>query len=105
MERIVVIITLTLALVSLSACTEQATATPAPQQEIAQQVARGKYLVTIGGCNDCHTPWKMGAKGPEPDLTRALSGHPSNVVMPAPKKSSDGLWVWSGAVTNTAFAG
>ena len=20
------------------------------------QIARGKYLVTIGGCNDCHTP-------------------------------------------------
>src|ERR1700747_1361967 len=21
-----------------------------------QQVERGKYLVTLGGCNDCHTP-------------------------------------------------
>ena len=28
------------------------------------------------GCNDCHTPWKMGPKGPEPDMTRALTGHP-----------------------------
>src|SRR5215212_7892408 len=101
MERIVIIITLTLALVSLSACTEQATATPAPQQEIAQQVARGKYLVTIGGCNDCHTPLKMGAKGPEPDFSRELSGHPSNVVMPKPPKS-DAPWAWSGAITNTA---
>jgi hypothetical protein len=29
---------------------------------------------TIGGCNDCHTPLKMGPKGPEPDMTRMLSG-------------------------------
>jgi hypothetical protein len=28
------------------------------------KVARGKYLVTTSGCNDCHTPWKMGANGP-----------------------------------------
>jgi len=32
------------------------------------QVARGKYLVTIGGCNDCHTPWVMQPNGkPGPD--------------------------------------
>ena len=24
------------------------------------RVARGKYLVTVAVCNDCHTPWKMG---------------------------------------------
>ncbi len=24
----------------------------------ADIVARGKYLVTVAGCNDCHTPWK-----------------------------------------------
>jgi len=68
-------------------------------------VERGKYLVTIGGCNDCHTPWKMGAKGPEPDMSRMLSGHPSNMVMPAPKSAGTELWAWNGAITNTAFAG
>jgi len=103
MNRIVIIIMLTLALVSLSACTEEATATPATNQ-YSQQVARGKYLVTIGGCNDCHTPLKMGPKGPEPDFSRELSGHPANVVMPKPPKN-DGQWAWSGAMTNTAFAG
>ena len=30
----------------------------------ATNVARGKYLVTVAGCNDCHTPWKMGPTGP-----------------------------------------
>ncbi len=31
------------------------------------------------GCNDCHTPWRMGASGPEPDMTRMLSGHPETM--------------------------
>ena len=31
-----------------------------------------------GGCNDCHTPLRMGPNGPEPDMTRMLSGHPEN---------------------------
>ena len=26
------------------------------------RVERGAYLVTTMGCNDCHTPWKMGAQ-------------------------------------------
>src|SRR6185436_4078681 len=92
MKRVVIILTLILALVSLSACTEQATATPAPQQQIAQQIARGKYLVTIGGCNDCHTPLKMGAKGPEPDFSRELSGHPGDRQLLPPPKLDNSPW-------------
>jgi hypothetical protein len=57
------------------------------------------------GCNDCHTPFKMGARGPEPDLTRALTGHPAEMVMPPPPALPPGPWVWLGAATNTAFAG
>jgi mono/diheme cytochrome c family protein len=30
----------------------------------AAKVARGKYLVTTSGCNDCHTPWHLGPSGP-----------------------------------------
>ena len=105
MKRIVITIVLLVALVSLSACTEQVSATPtSPANVQAQKIARGEYLVTIGGCNDCHTPLKMGPKGPEPDMSRMLSGHPSSVVMPEPPKGS-GPWAWSGAITNTAFAG
>ena len=73
-------------------------------QSTAAAVERGAYLVTIGGCNDCHTPFKLGPNGPEPDMTRTLSGHPQDVEMPeAP--SPNGPWIWSGAATNTAFAG
>ena len=45
-----------------------------PRQPDPGVVQRGEYLVKIMGCNDCHTPWKMGPQGPEPDMTRFLSG-------------------------------
>ena len=39
-------------------------------------VERGEYLVTIMGCNDCHTPKVMDpVHGPVLDTTRLLSGH------------------------------
>ena len=69
-------------------------------------VGRGKYLVSAMGCHDCHTPWKMGAQGPEPDMTRALSGHPADATMPAPPKLPEGPW--NGLVagpTMTAWSG
>ena len=70
----------------------------------ADKVARGKYLVTTSGCNDCHTPWKMGAAGPEPDMSRMLSGHPEKMELPAPPQPS-GPWIVSAAATNTAWSG
>ena len=78
--------------------------TPVPAAADAERVARGKYLVTFGLCNDCHTPMKEGRNGPEPDMTRMLSGHPADLVMPTPP-APRGPWLWSGAATNTAFAG
>jgi mono/diheme cytochrome c family protein len=45
-------------------------------------VERGKYLVTVGGCNDCHTPKKPGPNGPEPDMSRQLSGNPATDKLP-----------------------
>ncbi len=65
---------------------------------------RGAYLVTIMGCNDCHTPWKEGPNGPEPDMTRMLSGHPEQVGPLPPARTADG-WLWTAAPTNTAFSG
>ncbi|HEX7062173.1 MAG TPA: c-type cytochrome [Woeseiaceae bacterium] len=84
-----------------------ALAAPALAQEDAttdDPVARGKYLVTIAGCNDCHTPLKMGANGPEPDMSRMLSGHPQDLEMP-PAPAPQDPWAFAAAVTNTAWAG
>jgi len=72
--------------------------------ETAAQVGRGKYLVTVAACSDCHTPFKMGANGPEPDMTRYLSGHPDTVKLPPPPKLSK-EWNSVFAASNTAFAG
>lgn len=108
-ERILGIGPLTAALVLLAAACSvpapvgvaqpQAGALPAG----ADLVQRGEYLVTIGGCHDCHTPWIMGPNGPEPDMTRALSGHPEDLQigpqMPIPAEA--GIWAW--APHNTAW--
>ena len=82
-------------------------ATRAPKPETAAraaQIKRGEYLVTIGGCNDCHTPWKMGEKGPEPDMSHMLSGHPEDLAMPVAPKT-EGLWAATAAASMTAWAG
>ncbi|MGH9310415.1 MAG: c-type cytochrome [Vicinamibacterales bacterium] len=83
-----------------------ATSNPTPGTAVSSAVAveRGKYLVNAMGCHDCHTPWKMGPNGPGPDMSRPLSGHPSDLVMPPPPKLT-APWGWSAAATNTAFAG
>ena len=75
-----------------------------PQAGNAAAVARGKYIVNSGGCHDCHTPWKMGANGPAPDMSLMLSGHPSSMALP-PAPAPSGPWVMSAAATNTAWAG
>ena len=67
-------------------------------------IERGKYLTRIMVCNDCHTPWTMTANGPEPDMTRELSGHPQDAPVTNAAKLS-GPWVWAGAGSNTAFSG
>jgi mono/diheme cytochrome c family protein len=68
------------------------------------RVERGRFLVAIGGCNDCHTPLKMGERGPEPDLARYLSGHPADTKLPPPPALAGSPWnavtagltAWSG---------
>lgn len=83
-----------------AACSQQPAAPAAPLP-----VERGKYLVTIGSCNDCHTPWKLGEKGPEPDMTRMLSGHPEGMTLPAPPTLPPGPWGFAGALSMTAWSG
>jgi mono/diheme cytochrome c family protein len=67
-------------------------------------VERGRYLVSTSGCHDCHTPWHLGPNGPAPDMTRALSGHPSSFEL-APLPPPNAGWPMSSAPTNTAWCG
>jgi mono/diheme cytochrome c family protein len=68
-------------------------------------VERGRYLVTTTGCHDCHTPLKMGANGPEPDMSRMLSGHPEALQMPPSPALPQGPWLVVSSATNTAWSG
>ena len=61
------------------------------------QIERGRYLVTLGVCHDCHTP--KGADG-RPRLDRLLSGHPEGEP-PAP--ASPG--VVTACLTGTCYTG
>jgi hypothetical protein len=76
----------------------------APAAASSELVAGGRYLVTVVGCNDCHTPMKMGKTGPEPDMTRMLSGHPEGMKLPPPPKL-EAPWGLTGTSTLTAWAG
>lgn len=46
-------------------------------------VKRGGYLVATSGCDDCHSPKKMGPRGPELDMDLRLAGFPSTRPIPA----------------------
>ncbi len=85
------------------ACSGSTGSAPAAD-DTARLAERGAYLVKIIGCDDCHTPWIEGPEGPEPDMTRRLSGHPEDMALAAPT-AVDENWPWQGAGSNTAYAG
>ncbi len=67
----------------LYSCTEKNN--PNPNNTTAEEtsgqedfVKQGKHLVEIMGCNDCHSPKKVGPKGPEIIEELLLSGYPSD---------------------------
>jgi hypothetical protein len=98
-------------LLAIMGCMDkQATPTAESKQKLeietqaAGRVDRGKYLVSIMACNDCHTPFKLMPTGPAPDMEKMLAGHPAGFKITALPKQ-DPVWIWSGTGTNTAFAG
>ncbi len=55
---------------------EESSTLPVPTKE--EVITRGEYLVNIMGCNDCHSPKRVGANGPEIIPELMLSGYPSD---------------------------
>jgi mono/diheme cytochrome c family protein len=88
-----------------AAASERLVGSPASAAASDAKVARGKYMVSVMGCNDCHTPLKMTPSGPEPDLNRFLTGHPEQMGKLQAAAGARGPWLWAGAATNTAFSG
>ena len=68
---------------------------PAPTTAVTKDslIKRGAYLVAISGCNDCHSPKRMGPNGPEVDPEKLLSGHPANVPLPPVDTNAAKAWV------------
>jgi len=96
--------------IATGACDRRAPESSAQSSEVATAVAespldRGRHLVTVLACNECHTPFAMGPNGPAPDMTRMLSGHPESLVMPPPPQLPPGPWLTISSATNTAYAG
>jgi mono/diheme cytochrome c family protein len=52
---------------------------PAATLAAGSEAERGKYLVTVAGCGDCHTPGSLLGK---PDLTRRLGGSEVGFELP-----------------------
>jgi mono/diheme cytochrome c family protein len=82
---------------ALAATAVLGTSPRADAQAASGNVERGRYLVTITGCHDCHSPK---VQGMEPDLTRSLSGRPATTPLPSETKTevhaSLDLTAWTG---------
>ena len=111
MKTVTCLLTAAFASVLLYNCTQtpataNAPSTPEAPTE-AELVKRGEYLVTIMGCNDCHSPKIMTDHGPDLDTKLLMSGHPAEVPL-APIKDKEavrtGQWIMMHPMV-TAFAG
>jgi hypothetical protein len=71
-----------------------------------EMIKRGDYIVTTGGCADCHSPKVMTQMGPVPDSSKMLSGHPANMQNPPldANAGKPGGWVYL-APDLTSFVG
>ena len=100
-------IAIAMALVAVTVVRAQAQTTAAlpAGDKAADRVALGAKFVQLGGCDDCHTTKKMGPNGPEPDMSRRLSGHPQEMIMPPAQQLPPGPWVATVAGTLTAWSG
>jgi len=85
---------------------------PSPKGEdnptaLTGKVERGRYLVSIASCNDCHSPKIFTAQGPIPDTTRLLSGHPVRTTLPDVPSGLIGPQGWGAVASNdfTAWSG
>jgi Cytochrome c len=84
MKKTMITLTVLIAAVTLAlfACTN-GTSSTGGMAVISQDslVKRGSYLVNSIGCDDCHSPKKMGPAGPEIDLEHRFAGHMANMAL------------------------
>ncbi|MFH6602394.1 c-type cytochrome [Maribacter algicola] len=104
----------------LLACTEKkakdttiASSETESKADAPNKVERGKYMVDVLGCADCHTPKKMSEHGPVNDIEKYMMGFETAAGLPpVPENVLLGPWVlFKGDLTaavgpwGTSFAG
>ena len=96
-------------LASVAGAALLATAVTSADAANQKQIARGKYLVTLGGCSDCHTPGNFLG---HPDMSRFLGGSDVGFSIPGmgvfvgrnlTPDPETGLGKWSTQQIVTAF--
>jgi len=101
MKALIVVLIVSVFIWSLNSCNspKQTTDNTPPSKD--SLVKRGNYLVASIGCNDCHSPKKMGPNGPYVDSAKMLSGFPSNAPVPVAGAGDikNGLVVFNGDLT------
>jgi mono/diheme cytochrome c family protein len=101
MNGLVRLILMLMMILTLATCWKAPTTTQS-------SVARGKYLVVLAGCNDCHTPKIPGPNGaPVPDNSKLLAGHLEKTPVPSwsPEDAKDKGVVAATNGSLTAWAG
>lgn len=63
-------------LLAVVACERSSSQVPSRAAKMPTPEERGKYLVLIGGCNDCHTPGYIETDGKSPAESEWLTGSP-----------------------------
>lgn len=76
----------------------------APSPSAPTPVERGTYLVSILGCDDCHSPKRMTERGPVVDESKRLSGAPSGYP-PPPVLDPNSPWGAVATLDQTTWAG
>lgn len=103
MPRLVLRVSSTVLLAASFACAPAPASTPEAAPAV-DPVERGAYLVTLAGCDDCHTPKLMTEMGPVPDMSRRMSGHPAGEEMGSPPELSE-VWFTASNAHFTAWTG
>jgi hypothetical protein len=73
-----------------------------PIADSVHLVQHGQYLVNAIGCDDCHSPKKMGPHGHEVDSALRFSGYPAGRPLPTFDTGTAKKWIlFGGDLTST----
>lgn len=97
-KTILVLLTIgTLSTAALVACQNSEATRDVKQDEVKlkeERIKRGEYLVSVIGCDDCHSPKNIGPNGFEVIPETRLSGYPaSRALNQGDKKTVDKGWM------------